>query len=85
MVSRHHGEQISKTLSDQKPHNRSGRGLDNRSVPWTSDLVKKIYMGGDNPRLNSPTEVIQMVAKINKDECVACGACVDVCPEQAIT
>ncbi|MGQ9587540.1 MAG: 4Fe-4S binding protein [Thermoplasmata archaeon] len=26
-----------------------------------------------------------MPAKINKDECVACGACVDVCPEQAIT
>ena len=26
-----------------------------------------------------------MVAKINKDECVACGACVDVCPEGAIT
>jgi ferredoxin len=28
---------------------------------------------------------ILMVAKINKDECVACGACVDVCPEGAIT
>ena len=26
-----------------------------------------------------------MVAKINKDECVGCGACVDVCPEDAIT
>lgn len=26
-----------------------------------------------------------MPAKINKDECVACGACVDVCPEEAIT
>ncbi len=25
-----------------------------------------------------------MPAKINKDECVACGACVDVCPEGAI-
>jgi NAD-dependent dihydropyrimidine dehydrogenase PreA subunit len=26
-----------------------------------------------------------MPAKINKEECVACGACVDVCPEGAIT
>jgi NAD-dependent dihydropyrimidine dehydrogenase PreA subunit len=26
-----------------------------------------------------------MPAKITKEECVACGACVDVCPEQAIT
>jgi len=51
----------------------------------TSDLVKKIYMEGGNPRINSAMEVIQMVAKINKDECVACGACVDVCPEDAIT
>ena len=25
-----------------------------------------------------------MPAKITKEECVACGACVDVCPEQAI-
>ncbi|UCE81419.1 MAG: 4Fe-4S binding protein [Methanobacteriota archaeon] len=26
-----------------------------------------------------------MPAKVNKDECVACGACVDVCPEEAVT
>ncbi|HIJ00466.1 MAG: hypothetical protein PWQ88_875 [Candidatus Methanomethylophilaceae archaeon] len=26
-----------------------------------------------------------MVVKINADECVACGACADVCPEGAIT
>ncbi len=26
-----------------------------------------------------------MPAKVNKEECVACGACVDVCPEGAIT
>lgn len=25
-----------------------------------------------------------MPAKVKKDECVACGACVDVCPEGAI-
>lgn len=26
-----------------------------------------------------------MVAKVNKDECIACGSCVDVCPVEAIT
>ena len=26
-----------------------------------------------------------MPAKIVKEECVACGACVDICPEGAIT
>ena len=26
-----------------------------------------------------------MPAKINKDECVACGACAEVCPEEAVT
>lgn len=26
-----------------------------------------------------------MAAKIKKDECVACGTCVDACPEEAIT
>ncbi len=26
-----------------------------------------------------------MPAKVNKEECVACGACVDVCPEGAIS
>jgi NAD-dependent dihydropyrimidine dehydrogenase PreA subunit len=26
-----------------------------------------------------------MVAKINVDECVGCGACRDVCPQEAIT
>jgi ferredoxin len=26
-----------------------------------------------------------MPAKVTKEECVACGACVDVCPEGAIT
>jgi ferredoxin len=56
-----------------------------RVRPETSDWVKKIYMGGGNPRTICTMEVIQMVAKINKDECVACGACVDVCPEAAIT
>jgi ferredoxin len=26
-----------------------------------------------------------MVAKVNADECVGCGACEDVCPQDAIT
>jgi len=26
-----------------------------------------------------------MPAKINKDDCVACGACAEVCPVEAIT
>ena len=26
-----------------------------------------------------------MLAKINVDECVGCGACGDVCPQEAIT
>jgi ferredoxin len=26
-----------------------------------------------------------MVAKVKKDDCVACGVCVDICPEGAIT
>lgn len=26
-----------------------------------------------------------MVARIDQDQCVLCGACVDVCPTQAIT
>jgi ferredoxin len=26
-----------------------------------------------------------MVAKVKKDECIACGSCVDVCPVEAIT
>jgi len=26
-----------------------------------------------------------MPAQVSKDECVACGACQDVCPENAIT
>jgi len=26
-----------------------------------------------------------MAVKVNKDECVACGACVDVCPVEAIS
>lgn len=25
-----------------------------------------------------------MVAKVNADECVGCGACEDVCPQEAI-
>jgi NAD-dependent dihydropyrimidine dehydrogenase PreA subunit len=25
-----------------------------------------------------------MVAKVNVDECVGCGACADVCPQEAI-
>jgi ferredoxin len=27
---------------------------------------------------------INMVAKVNVDECVGCGACADVCPQEAI-
>jgi ferredoxin len=27
---------------------------------------------------------ITMVAKVNVDECVGCGACADVCPQEAI-
>jgi ferredoxin len=26
-----------------------------------------------------------MAAKVKKDECVACGTCIDVCPVEAIT
>jgi len=26
-----------------------------------------------------------MVAKVNKDECVGCGTCVDECPSEAIS
>jgi Fe-S-cluster-containing hydrogenase component 2 len=26
-----------------------------------------------------------MPAVVNKDECVGCGACVEVCPQEAIT
>ena len=26
-----------------------------------------------------------MVAKVNKDECVGCGSCVDECPSEAIS
>jgi ferredoxin len=26
-----------------------------------------------------------LVAKVNADECVGCGACEDVCPQSAIT
>jgi ferredoxin len=26
-----------------------------------------------------------MVVKLKKDECIACGACVDACPVEAIT
>ena len=26
-----------------------------------------------------------MAAQVNKDECTGCGACVDTCPEGAIT
>jgi len=29
--------------------------------------------------------MVNMPTKINPDECVACGACQDVCPENAIT
>ena len=48
------------------------------------NLVKKIYIGGLSHE-QSRFRGVQMPAKINKDECVACGACVDVCPEGAIT
>jgi len=27
----------------------------------------------------------EMPAVVNKDECVGCGACVEVCPQEAIT
>jgi ferredoxin len=30
-------------------------------------------------------EKIKMVAKVNKEECTACGLCVDECPVEAIT
>jgi len=49
------------------------------------DWLKNVYMeGGFSPQ---PTGIggRQMPAKISKEECVACGACVDVCPEGAIT
>jgi len=47
-------------------------------------LVANVYMwGGISERQGLGG--IRMPAKVNKDECVACGACVDVCPEGAIT
>lgn len=48
-----------------------------------TDSVKKIYIQGDNPPIHNGGS--RMPAKISKDECVACGACVDICPEGAIT
>lgn len=37
------------------------------------------------PLVGFSSEAIKMVAVVNESECVACGACVDVCPEGAIT
>ncbi len=48
-------------------------------------MLKNVYIGGGSQAGQGHMEVISMPAKINKDECVACGACVDVCPEAAIT
>jgi len=47
-------------------------------------LVANVYMWGGIPE-HQRLGGILMPAKVNKDECVACGACVDVCPEGAIT
>jgi ferredoxin len=44
---------------------------------------ESLYLGRGSGILRNIGGIL-MPAKINKDECVACGACVDVCPEGAI-
>lgn len=48
-------------------------------------MLKYLYMEGGPHEKSETHRGIPMPAKINKEECVACGACVDVCPEGAIT
>jgi len=50
------------------------KSLRSRTFIWKELLTK-----------NRTSEGVFVPAKVNKEECVACGACVDVCPEGAIT
>lgn len=60
-------------------------GLARQDHAIMTDWLKNIYIRGGFHHNLSKIGGSSMPAKINKDECVACGACVDVCPEGAIT
>jgi NAD-dependent dihydropyrimidine dehydrogenase PreA subunit len=48
-------------------------------------LVKNVYIEGVAQEKHRTSGGTLMPVKVNKEECVACGACVDACPEGAIT